>query len=46
MKKEDIIETSWSDPEKDYVYRIKEPYMASTTEWVKTEKLWLKEELG
>ena len=46
MKKEDMLEASWSDAEKDYVYNIKKGYFDSVAEWVKSEKLWVKEELG
>lgn len=46
LKKEDIIESSWSNGERDYVYKIKEEYKQIVTDWVKGEKLWIKEEIG
>ncbi len=46
LKKEDIIESSWSQSERDYVYEIKEDYKGIVIDWVKGEKLWIKEEIG
>ena len=44
--KEDIIESSWSSAERDYVYKIKKEYKHIVTDWVKSENLWIKEEIG
>ncbi|HDN83749.1 MAG TPA: hypothetical protein ENG50_05240 [Candidatus Altiarchaeales archaeon] len=46
LKKEDIIESSWSHAERDYIYKIKDDYKQIVIEWVKDEKLWIKEEIG
>ena len=46
LKKEDIIESSWSHAERDYVYKIKEDYKHIVADWVKSENLWIKEEIG
>lgn len=46
MGKEDIIESTWSQSEQDYVYKIKEDYKPVVADWVKGEKLWIKEEIG
>ena len=46
MKKEDIIESSWSHTERDYIYKIKDDYKQIITDWVKSEKLWIKDEIG
>lgn len=46
LKKEDIIESSWNKSERDYVYKIKEEYKQIVSDWVKGEKLWIKEEIG
>lgn len=46
LKKEDIIESSWSNAEGDYIYEIKEDYKQIVIDWVKGEKLWIKEEIG
>ena len=46
LKKEDIIESSWSHAERDYIYKIKDDYKEIIIEWVKGEKLWIKEEIG
>ncbi|MCP2518989.1 hypothetical protein NLD30_00910 [SCandidatus Aminicenantes bacterium Aminicenantia_JdfR_composite] len=46
LEKEDIIESSWSHSEKDHIYKIKEDYKQIVTDWVKGEKLWIKEEIG
>jgi hypothetical protein len=43
LKKEDIIESSWSHSEGDRVYRIKNAYKHIVVKWVKGEKLWIKE---
>jgi hypothetical protein len=45
LKKEDIIECSWSSSEHDYIYNIKNDYKELITDWVKKENLWIKEEL-
>ncbi|OFV68859.1 MAG: hypothetical protein SCAL_000535 [Candidatus Syntrophoarchaeum caldarius] len=45
LKKEDIIESSWSRVERDYIYRIKGDYKQTVIDWVKGEKLWIKEEI-
>lgn len=45
LGKEDIIESSWSRAERDYVYKIKEEYKNIVADWVKSEKLWIKEEI-
>lgn len=44
--KEDIIESSWSHAERDYVYKIKDEYKHIVADWVKSENLWIKEEIG
>jgi len=46
LKKEDIIESSWSPAERDHVYKIKEAYKTIVLDWVKNEKLWIKEEIS
>ena len=46
LKKEDIIESSWSPVERDHVYKIKEAYKTIVLDWVKNEKLWIKEEIS
>jgi len=46
LNKEDIIESSWSRAERDYIYKIKEDYKQIVIDWVKDEKLWIKEEIG
>jgi len=46
LGKEDIIESSWSYAERDYVYEIKDEYKHIVVDWVKSEKLWIKEEIG
>ncbi|RLJ05213.1 MAG: hypothetical protein DRP14_02260, partial [Candidatus Aenigmatarchaeota archaeon] len=46
LKKEDIIESSWSPVEHDHVYKIKEAYKTIVLDWVKNEKLWIKEEIS
>ncbi len=46
LNKEDIIESSWSRTERDYIYKIKEDYKQIVIDWVKGEKLWIKEEIG
>lgn len=44
--KEDIIESSWSPQERDYIYKIKDDYKQTVMEWVKEENLWIHEELN
>ena len=44
--KVDIIESSRSHAERDYVYKIKEEYKHIVADWVKSENLWIKEEIG
>lgn len=46
LKKEDILESSWSNGERDYMYKIKEEYKHIVADWVKSENLWIKEEIG
>jgi len=46
LKKGSIIESSWSNGERDYVYKIKEEYKQIVSDWVKGEQLWIKEEIG
>ena len=46
LKKEDIIESSWSYAEKDRIYKIKDDYKQMVIDWVKDEKLWIKDEIG
>ena len=46
LKKEDIIESSWSHAEKDHIYKIKDDYKQMVIDWVKDEKLWIKDEIG
>ena len=46
LNKEDIIESSWSHAERDYIYKIKDDYKQIVIDWVKGEKLWIKEEIG
>lgn len=45
LKKEDIIESGWSSEEHDYVYKIKEEYKQIVFDWIKSENLWIKDEL-
>jgi len=45
LKKEDIIESSWEPSERDYVYGIKGDYKQIVIDWVKEERLWVKEEI-
>jgi hypothetical protein len=45
LLKEDIIESSWSNPEKDYTYKIKNQYKQIVIEWVERESLWIKEDI-
>lgn len=44
--KEDIIESSWSPQERDYIYKIKDDYKQTVMEWVKQENLWIREEIN
>jgi len=46
LRKEDIIDSYWSYAERDYVYKIKDEYKQIVIDWVKSEKLWIKEEIG
>jgi len=46
LKKEDIIESSWSHAEKDHIYKIKDDYKQMVIDWIKDEKLWIKDEIG
>lgn len=46
LKKEDIIASSWSPTEREYLYNIKDEYKQIVMEWIKEENLWVKEELG
>jgi hypothetical protein len=46
LKKEDILESSWSNNDRDYVYKIKDEYKQIISEWVKNQNLWIKEEIG
>lgn len=46
LGKEDIIESSWSHKERDYVYKIKDDYKKNIIDWVEGEKLWIKGEIG
>ncbi|MCD6549238.1 hypothetical protein J7K41_00800, partial [Candidatus Micrarchaeota archaeon] len=46
LNKEDIIESSWSHAKRDYIYKIKDDYKQIIIDWVKGEKLWIKEEIG
>ena len=46
LKKEDMIESSWSHGERDNVYKVKEVYKPIVTDWVKDQRLWIKEEIG
>ena len=46
LNKEDIIESSWSHAERDYIYKIKDDYKQIVIDWVKGEELWIKEEIG
>jgi hypothetical protein len=45
LKKEDIIQSSWGNAERDNIYRIKDDYKQIVTDWVKSEGLWIKEEI-
>ncbi len=45
LKKEDIIESSWSNVERDHIYKIKDDYKQIVVDWVKGENLWVKDEL-
>jgi len=46
LKKEDILESSWSNDERDNLYRIKDEYKQIVSNWVKNEGLWIKDEIG
>lgn len=46
LKKEDIIDGSWSPVEQDYMYNIKDDYKPIVMDWVKGENLWIKGEIG
>lgn len=46
LKKEDVIQSSWSPTERDRVYKIKNDYKQSIIEWAKQEDLWIKDEPG
>jgi hypothetical protein len=46
LGKEDILDSSWSNTEHDYIYKVKEDYKVIITEWVKGENLWIKDEIG
>ncbi|MFP3867867.1 MAG: hypothetical protein ACLFUU_06860 [Desulfobacteraceae bacterium] len=46
LNKEDIIESSWSSEEQQYMYKIKSEYKQNVIDWVKSEVLWIKEEIG
>lgn len=46
LGKEDIIEREWSPTERSYTLKIKEDYKQTVIDWVKGEKLWIKEEIG
>jgi len=45
LKKEDIVQSSWNELERDYVYAIKTSYKDIVVEWVRAENLWIKEDL-
>ncbi len=45
LGKEDIIESDWDSSIGDYVYKIKESYKQIVKDWVKSENLWIKEEI-
>lgn len=44
--KEDIIDASWGRLERDYIFKIKDDYKQIITDWVKSENLWIKDEIG
>lgn len=46
LGKEDIIESDWDNRIGDYVYKLKDDYKKIVEEWVKSEKLWIKDEIG
>jgi len=46
LGKEDLIESSWSQPEREYLYKIKADYKQIIFDWIKGEELWIKEEIG
>jgi len=46
LKKEDILESSWSSDDRDYVYKIKDEYKQIILEWIKNQNLWIKDEIG
>jgi len=45
LGKEDIIESDWDNRIGDYVYKLKDDYKKIVEEWVKSENLWIKEEI-
>jgi hypothetical protein len=46
FKKEDVIDSSWSAVEHDYIYKLRDNYKQTITDWVKGENLWIKDEIG
>lgn len=46
LGKEDIIEREWSPSERLHTLKIKDDYKQIVIDWVKSEKLWIKEEIG
>jgi hypothetical protein len=46
LGKEDIVEFALSLTDKLYYFKIKKDYKQIVTEWVRSENLWVKEELG
>jgi hypothetical protein len=44
LHREDIIESSWSNSEKDNMYKIKNQYKQIVIEWAKKENLWITED--
>ncbi len=45
LQKEDIIDSSYSPAEGDYLYKIKNDYKQWVIDWVRAEKLWIKNEI-
>lgn len=39
LHKEDVLESSWSNSERDYIYKIKDQYKQVIAEWVEKENL-------
>lgn len=46
LEKEDILESSWDPKEDGYMYKIKDNYKQVVLDWVKSEELWIKDDIG